>query len=654
MPSNRQLLAILFTDIEGYSALVQQDEQKGLTIRNRHREIVQKEHKQFNGRVIQYYGDGTLSIFKSAIDAVQCAIVMQQAFSRPPQVPVRMGLHLGDIIFDDEHVFGNGVNLASRIESLGIAGSVLISNKVNDEIQNHPEFKTISMGVYQLKNIQQEVEVFALAHDGLKVPLPHSLEGKTGEKKSPVTKPKKPRLRHNSIAVLPFYNISTDDTIEWLSHGFTEELTSALAGISGLKVKSSTAMRQYKNSTKSFAELSDELNVANIIEGNVHKEGDYIVINAHLIETKTGEILRPFRFKRDFSEINSIYSQIAREVADDLDVILNHSETKRLQQINKVHAEAHQLYLQGRYKVQKLNSTDISEAIIIFSTALQKDPDYPPALAGLGQCYILLGYLNAVMPEEAFERSLPLLDKALLLDPNLAFAHSNLGWAKMWFQWKLKEAEKEFLKGNQLDPSDINCIQGIFLLNLYLGDNDKARLWRENGLAVAPHDFWLNLFNGILLFFENKISESISFLKNSVVQYNHPFYKGRIGWIYTLTGQYESAIDILEKTLEQHKERRPAILANLAAAYFHNGKKEKANEIFDELEKKIDEGKANHAFYTATAYAFTGNIQKTLHFLFKAYEQHDIELLWLKKDPMLNSVKDLPFYVELLKKVGLE
>jgi TolB-like protein len=283
-----------------------------------------------------------------------------------------MGLHLGDIIFDDEHVFGNGVNLASRIESLGVAGSVLISGKVNDEIQNHPEFKTISMGIYQLKNIQQEVEVFALAHDGLKVPLPYSLEGKTGEKKSPVTKSKKTRFRHNSIAVLPFGNISTDDTIEWLSHGFTEELTSALAGISGLKVKSSTAMRQYKDSKKSFAEMSEELHVANFIEGNVHKEGDHIVITAHLIETKTGEILRPFRFKKDFSEINFIYSQIAREVADDLNVILHHSEKNRLRQINKVHAEAHQLYLQGRYKVQKLNFKEISEAITITGDLMRR------------------------------------------------------------------------------------------------------------------------------------------------------------------------------------------------------------------------------------------------------------------------------------------
>jgi len=184
MPANRQLSAVLFTDIEGYTALVQQDEQQGLSIRNRHREVIQKGHEEFNGRIIQYYGDGTLSIFQSAIDAVNCAIAMQKTFCLSPVVPVRMGLHIGDIIFEDGQVFGNGVNLASRIESLGVAGSVLISDKVNDELKNHPDFKTVSMGIYQLKNIQEEVEVFAIADEGLKVPVPRSLEGKTRKEKS--------------------------------------------------------------------------------------------------------------------------------------------------------------------------------------------------------------------------------------------------------------------------------------------------------------------------------------------------------------------------------------------------------------------------------------------------------------------------------------
>src|SRR5258708_29704017 len=152
---------------------------------------------------------------------------MQQAFCRWPVVPVRMGLHVGDIIFNEDHAIGDGVNFASRVESLSIPGSVLISDKVNEEIQNHPELETISVGTYQLKNIQREVEIFALTHEGLVIPEANSLKGKTEERKSSgLHEPKKSRLRHKSIAVLPFRNISSDINIDWLSDGFTEELTS--------------------------------------------------------------------------------------------------------------------------------------------------------------------------------------------------------------------------------------------------------------------------------------------------------------------------------------------------------------------------------------------------------------------------------------------
>ncbi len=155
MPLQRQLLAIMFTDIEGYSAMMQQNEQNAIIAKDRHREILQKEHEQFNGRIIEYYGDGSLSTFGSIVEAVQCALSMQQKFMLSPNVPVRMGLHIGDIIFNEQHIFGDGVNIASRIESLGLPGCVLISDKANDELHNHPDLKTVSVGVYQFKNIQR-------------------------------------------------------------------------------------------------------------------------------------------------------------------------------------------------------------------------------------------------------------------------------------------------------------------------------------------------------------------------------------------------------------------------------------------------------------------------------------------------------------------
>src|SRR6187200_3187760 len=248
MTSIRQLVAILFTDIEGYTAVMQEEEDKAIAMKDRHREVLEKQHKKHNGQLKQYYGDGTLSIFPSVIEAVQCAITMQQDFIEQPQVPVRMGLHFGDIIINEESIFGDGVNIASRIQSLSVPGCVLISVKVKDEIHNHPAFKTVSMGFYQLKNVEQIVEVFAISNEKLVVPDPKSLKGKAKKVSSNTARGgKKPRLNYKSIAVLPFRNISNDSSIEWLSDGFTEELTSAIAGISDLKVKSSTAMKQYKN-----------------------------------------------------------------------------------------------------------------------------------------------------------------------------------------------------------------------------------------------------------------------------------------------------------------------------------------------------------------------------------------------------------------------
>lgn len=652
---NRQLAAILFTDIEGYSAQMQKDEQVAIAMKNRHREIIQQDHKAFNGRIVQYFGDGTLSIFQSAVDAVKCAVSMQQAFCQWPKVPVRMGLHLGDIIVNEENIFGDGVNLASRIESLAVPGSVLISDKMNKEMQNHPEVKTISIGSYYLKNIQQEVEVFALRHEGLVVPDHISGSGKIDEKKSMVSqRPKKLRLNHKTIAVLPFRNITNDESIEWLSNGFTEELTSAIAGISDLKVKSSTAMMQYKSSSKNFEQIAEELHVSNFIEGSVQKIGGEILINAHLIDPKSGEIRKPFRFKMDFSEINFIYSQIAEEVAENLNAILNNSEKQRLKRIENVNSEVYQLFLQGKYEAQKLDYQQIPEAIRMFEKCLQIEHRFAPAMAGIANCYITLGYLNVIAPAEAIQKTMPLLVKALKIDPNLAFAHTNLGWATMWFKYDLNNADKEFIKGNELDPSDAICIQGAFFLNLYSGNIHKAEWWCAKGKAVAPEDMWLNHFYGLLLFYKSQISESISLFTEFTIRYAHILNYGRLGWMYILTGNYKAAVDNLEIALNKFNVRRPSILAWLATAYFKNGNIEQANKLFSELENNIALSKPNQAFYTAAAYAFINNKDKAFELLEKSYELHDIDLLWLKMEPMLASLKDDERYFSLYKKIGYE
>jgi len=170
MSQKRQLAAIMFTDIQGYTAMMQQDEEQAIKIRERHRDIFDSTTKKYRGKILQYYGDGTLSIFNSAIDAVKCGIEMQLAFQLDPKIPVRVGIHIGDIIFSEEEIIGDGVNVASRIESLAVAGSVFISDKVYDEIKNQKSIQTRTMGTFELKNVERPVNVFAISNEGLVVP----------------------------------------------------------------------------------------------------------------------------------------------------------------------------------------------------------------------------------------------------------------------------------------------------------------------------------------------------------------------------------------------------------------------------------------------------------------------------------------------------
>ena len=269
MLHHRQLAAIMFTDIEGYTAAMQQSEQKAIELRERHRQVLRQAHKQFSGKVIQYYGDGTLSIFQSAVKAVQCALSMQQIFCQPPQVPVRIGLHIGDIIFDDEQVLGDGVNLASRIESLGLPGCVLLSDKVRDEISNHPDLKTVSVGIYQLKNINRPVEVFALDHPELVKPKPRFTERENISKKRGHSEAMPRKYHAKSVAVLPFVNISNDPEQDYFSTGIAEEILNSLSNLKDLKVAGRTSSPHYNRENVGLREIGERLGVKTILEGSV-------------------------------------------------------------------------------------------------------------------------------------------------------------------------------------------------------------------------------------------------------------------------------------------------------------------------------------------------------------------------------------------------
>jgi adenylate cyclase len=266
----RQLAAILFADMTGYTALMQENEQLARTKRRRLKQVLELTIATFNGKILQNYGDGSLSIFQSAIDGVRCAIDIQHQLQEEPKVAIRMGIHTGDVIIEEEAVYGDGVNLASRIESLSVPGGIFISEKVLDEIKNQEDISTREMGYFELKNVKQPVRIYAIANEGIAVPGRDELKGKT-------------KQTNNRLAVLPFVNMSADPENEYFSDGITEELLNALTRVEGLQVTSRTSVFAFKGKQNDIRDIAIQLNVDKVLEGSVRKAGNRVRISAQLI-----------------------------------------------------------------------------------------------------------------------------------------------------------------------------------------------------------------------------------------------------------------------------------------------------------------------------------------------------------------------------------
>jgi adenylate cyclase len=301
--ATRRLSAIMFTDMVGYTKLVQEDERGARRDRDRWRSMLDRHARGHGGRTLHFYGDGALTVFDSAVAAVESAVAIQRDLLEEPRVLLRTGIHTGDVVYDDQGVLGDGVNVAARIQRLATPGAVLASGKVFDEIKNQPHLSAVSLGEFHLKNVQRPVRVYAMAADGISLPSAHAL-------------PDRSSRAPESIAVLPFVSMSVDPADEVFSDGMTEELINLLTRVDGLQVTARTSSFAFKGRQEDIREIAKTLGVRMVLEGSVRRVANRVRVTAQLIDATSGYHLLSETYDRLVSDAFELQDEIARKIVD--------------------------------------------------------------------------------------------------------------------------------------------------------------------------------------------------------------------------------------------------------------------------------------------------------------------------------------------------
>ncbi len=472
---SHQLAAILFADIVGYTAMMQEDENTALEKINRFRQVIDIITDELEGKVIQYYGDGCLILFNSATNAVEFAKLLQTDFSEEPKVPVRIGIHMGDVLIKDGNVFGDVVNIASRIQALAYAGGIYISEMVYRNIANKKGMDSVFVKEETLKNVKVPIRIYEVLTENSQPVL----------QPTPAVETSKLRIEENSIAVLPFSNMSSDKEQEYFSDGLTEDIITQLSKIRSFKVISRTSVMQYKKTPKPIKEIGSELGVALIVEGSVQRSGEQVRITAQLINAGTDEHLWADSYDRPVDDIFSIQREVAIAIASVLNTTLSRKETQQLDYIPTVNLQSYDFYMRGKFLVEKRNKTDLLIARELFQQAVNKDKTYANAYSGLADTYLLSSYRGYEDPVKMLWLAKKNIDTALALDSSAGEIQATLGyWYHQTFDWHA--AEITYRRAIELNSNQSNVYLWLAILLEAKGEQEEALKIYDKGSEINP------------------------------------------------------------------------------------------------------------------------------------------------------------------------
>lgn len=640
---SRRLVAIMFTDVVGYTEVAQRDEPLALDLLNEQRQTLRAAFKGRGGVEIKTMGDGSLVEFSSAVEAARCAVEIQRKLAErnssvPPdrRVLLRIGIHVGDIVEEGGDIIGDGVNVASRIEPLARPGGICVSQQVFDHIRNKLDEEIVSMGPRELKNLEEPMQVYEILVAG---------ETPTGVVE------RQTRNKHR-LAVLPLASISPSPEDDYLADGLTEELISTLSRVEGLRVIARTSVMKFKGSQRGIAEVGRELNVANIVEGSVRSLGGKLRITAKLVDAKTEENLWSQQYDRDITDIFAIQSDIAQRTAEALNLEILVKERQNLERRSTRNVEAYHLYLRGRYFWNKRNKEALEKAAGYFREALEKDPDYAVAYAGLADTYAIMALLEFIAPREAYPEAKKMVEKALFLDERLAEAHTSLGLVRFQYDWDWSGSETEFRRAIELNAN--YAPSHHFYADMLKAQGRFGEALEQINLAKELDPLSLAISTGVghVLYLSKDYDESIKQYSRAV-ELDPNFMQTHLwfGRPYLEKGMYSEAIAELQEAVSLSGESTVA-LAMLGHALAAAGMRAEADEV---LNKLLGRKRTVYvpSYWIAVVYNGFKDRENVLAWLEKAYEERSSWLAWVKVEPRFGWLHGDPAFASLLTRLGL-
>ena len=677
MTSSRQLAAIMFTDIVGYSRLMGENEQTAFDLLKRNRAIQKPLINQFGGTWLKEMGDGILASFDTASDAVYCAKVIQEVCETEPQLSLRIGIHLGEVVFEDGDVFGDGVNIASRLEPLAPAGGILISESVQRNIQNKEDIETAFFKKLSLKNVKHPVNSYqvrvgdtAFADPKATLTPSSTLLSKVAavalflaavalltyyfwpnadathaDEVTAVSSDK-------SIAVLPLVNMSSDEDQQYFSDGITEEILNHLVKVGELQVTSRTSVMQYKGTAKSVKTIADELGVAHILEGSVRRDRNNIRITVQLIDALRDQHLWSEVYDREFNDIFAIQSEVAQHVARALNAQLQPTVIQSMDLVPTENMEAYELYLKALANFQNINPVNMTQQIRWLNQAIALDSTFSTGYALLGNSIIFkAGFAGETSAKEIAMEAKQALEKALYLNPLDAIAHAMMGAYLLWFERDFRRAEIEQLTAQKLAPSDVRS--PAFTIDLYMATGQFSKAVQTGEKLLNIDDIPINWarnalarsFAGDLTGMEQAIEEAKLADRSNMLAFTE------IARAYLIQNQYEKIPPVLD--LSYDASTIPRGMALLSIAHTRIGDHELGDQWLNTLtERSTLNSGGSPSFYLAMIHASRGEVAKAFQRLEQSIEDNEIELYWLKVEPEFSSLHEDPRWQGMLDRIG--